>query len=200
MSETWRLFIAVELPEPIRAALAAVQQHLQHDRPPVAWTRPEALHLTVQFLGETQPSRTAPIGTALRQVLAEQPAFDLHLGTPGAFPNMRRPGVLWVGLAGATGALEQMQARVAAALEPLGFPREARPFHPHLTLGRVHRDATAAQCAQIGATLQAALPPPPLSWRVERIVLFQSELRRDGPRYHARDAVVFAGDDGAQSA
>jgi 2'-5' RNA ligase len=191
--DAWRLFIAVEVPAPVKDALVAVQQQIRRGSPPVKWVAPEAMHLTLQFLGATDTRMVEPIGAALRQALAGQAACELRLGQPGAFPNMRRPGVLWVGLGGATAALEQMQQRIAAALDPLGFPAETRPFHAHLTIGRVRREATAAQQAQIGSALAHVAPPPALTWRVTQVILFQSELQREGPRYTARDTVLLAG-------
>lgn len=191
--DTWRLFIAVEVPPLVKEALGAVQQQLQRGSPPVKWVAPEAMHLTLQFLGATDTQLVTPIGVALRQALAEQPACELRLGQPGGFPNGRRPSVLWVGIDGATSALEQMQRSIAAALHPLGFPMEARPFQAHLTIGRVRRDASGAQQAQLGSVLSNVSPPPALPWRVTEVILFQSELQREGPRYTARDAVQLIG-------
>jgi 2'-5' RNA ligase len=191
--DTWRLFIAVEVPPSVKDALVAVQQQLQRGSPPVKWVAPAAMHLTLQFLGATDTQLVTSIGAALRQALAGQPACELRLGPPGVFPNARRPSVLWVGIDGATSALEQMQRSIAAALRPLGFPVEARPFRAHLTIGRVRRDASAAQQAHLGSMLAHVSPPPALSWRVTEVILFQSELLREGPRYTARDAVQLIG-------
>ncbi len=191
--DEWRLFIAVEVPESIKDALGSVQQQLRRGSPPVKWVAPEAIHLTLQFLGATDTRLVESIGVALRQALDGQTACALRLGRPGAFPNVRRPSVLWVGIDGATAALEQMQQRIATALHPLGFPLETRPFRAHLTIGRVRRDASAAQQAQLGSMLADVSPPPALAWRVTKVLLFQSELQRDGPRYTVRDTVALAG-------
>ena len=192
MSE-WRLFIAIELPEPIKDALRAAQQQLRHGNPPVKWVAPEAMHLTLQFLGATDTSLVEPIGTALRQALADHTPCELRLGQPGAFPNARRPSVLWVGVGGATAALEQIQRSIGTALEPFGFVPETRPFRAHLTIGRVRRDASPAQQAQLGSMLADVSPPPALAWRVTAVTLFQSELGGEGPRYTARDTVALDG-------
>lgn len=189
----WRMFIAIEMPAPIKDALGAVQQQLRHGNPPVKWVAPEAMHLTLQFLGATEPNLIEPIGAALRQVLADRAPCELRLGLPGAFPNTRRPSVLWVGVNGATVALEQLQRCIGTAMEPFGFVPETRPFRAHLTIGRVRRDASPAQQAQLGRMLADVAPPPALAWPVTAVTLFQSEPGREGPRYTARDIIALNG-------
>ncbi|GAB4190165.1 MAG: RNA 2',3'-cyclic phosphodiesterase [Roseiflexaceae bacterium] len=178
-----RLFTAIELSEAVKAALVAAQEPLRRGNPPVKWVGPPEMHLTLQFLGETDPAQLPAITTAMRAALAGAGPFRLQLGALGAFPNTRRPGVLWVGVGGDLAALERTQAAVVNALEPLGFPREQRPFRAHLTLGRVRRDAPPADQARLGAVLATLPAPPPLSWEADQVVLFQSELLREGPRY-----------------
>ena len=185
-----RLFIALELPSAVKTALGEVQRSLQASPLPVRWVAPHAMHLTLVFLGETDSARLEPIGRALREATAGIGAFELQLGQVGAFPNTRRPQVVWVGISGATATLVTLQGAVAQALEPLGFPREARPYSAHLTLGRVSRDAIPQQRSQIGAAVSAAAAPPALAWRADHVVLFESQLRPSGPEYHARDTIV----------
>lgn len=188
MSNALRLFIAVEASEEVRAALGRVQQQLRRDDLPVRWVHPETMHLTLHFLGETEEPRVAAVVTAMQELRGQAPVV-LRLGQLGAFPNTRRPNVLWVGVEGDTSALAQMQQRLATALAPLGFPGDNRPFRAHLTLGRVRREATPAQQARLGAALQATTPPAPLTWLATRVVLFRSELLSGGPRYTAHQAV-----------
>ncbi|HEU4327433.1 MAG TPA: RNA 2',3'-cyclic phosphodiesterase [Roseiflexaceae bacterium] len=186
-----RLFVAIELPEEVKAALVAAQEPLRRGDPPVKWVAAGAMHLTLLFLGETDPGRLPAVGAAMREALADVPALQLRLGAAGAFPNMRRPSTLWVDVSGDLAALEQAQTALAAALETLGFPREQRPFRAHLTLGRVRREANPAEQARLGTALAALPSPPQLSWQADRVVLFQSELLREGPRYTALEAVRF---------
>jgi RNA 2',3'-cyclic 3'-phosphodiesterase len=181
--ETYRLFIAAELPPAVKAALAAAQERLRYGNPPVKWVAPEAMHLTLRFLGDTDAALLPPLGAAVRATLVGYRSMTLHLTTAGAFPNERRPSVVWAGVGGATAALGQAQAAIESAVELLGFPREPRPFHVHLTLGRVRRDATPAQQMRLGESIRALPPFAPAPWSIERVILFRSELRSDGPIY-----------------
>lgn len=181
--ETYRLFIAVELSPEVQAELAVVQQYLKRGNFPVKWVAPEAMHLTLHFLGERDVTLLPQLSTALGAALSGQSRMTLRLDGAGAFPNLRRPSVVWAGVGGATAALERAQAAAGAALESLGLPRETRPFRAHLTLGRARREAAPAQLERLGAAIRALPPLAPLSWDVERVVLFRSELRPSGPVY-----------------
>jgi 2'-5' RNA ligase len=180
---SYRLFIAAELPPAVKQALAQAQELLRRDRPPVRWGAPEAMHLTLRFLGDTPAEQIPAIEQAMRDGLAGHAPMTLRLRGLGAFPNARRPSVVWAGVGGDTAALERAQAALEAGLAAIGMPAEPRPFRAHLTLGRVRRDAPATQVERLGAAIQAAPPFPALEWPVERAILFRSELRAEGPIY-----------------
>src|SRR5690242_6423167 len=99
------------------------------------------MHLTLRFLGDTSSDEVPAIGQAMRGALGERPPIALHLAQIGAFPSLQRPSVVWAGVGGDTSALAQAQSDLEQSLAALGIAREVRPFHPHLTLGRVRRDA-----------------------------------------------------------
>jgi RNA 2',3'-cyclic 3'-phosphodiesterase len=179
----YRLFIAADLPQAVKAALVAAQEHLRQGRPPIRWAAPDAMHLTLRFLGDTSSDRIPAIEQAMRGALAGRAAMTLQLSAIGAFPTPMRPSVIWAGVGGATGALERVQVDLEAGLAAIGIARETRSFHPHLTLGRVRRDVDAAALEQVRAALRQAPALPPIAWPVERIVLFRSELRREGSIY-----------------
>lgn len=183
-----RLFIALELPEEVKCTLVAVRRAMQQTRP-VRWVAPHAMHLTLVFLGETNPNLLPALSTALHATLANQAPLTLATTDVGAFPSVRRPQVLWVGVGGETEALATMHQQIVAALVPLGFPRETRPFTAHLTLGRIARNATAAEQAAIRLALQAAPTPPHLTWQAETVTLFESQLLPAGPSYTVRDTI-----------
>ena len=107
---------------------------------PVKWVRPEALHLTLKFLGDVDEAREPSLRAALGQVCNDARPVTLHIEGFGVFPDFRRPRVVWAGVAPDPG-LELLQHRVEQAFGPLGFPTEGKPFRPHLTLGRAARDA-----------------------------------------------------------
>jgi 2'-5' RNA ligase len=180
-AEPLRLFIALPLPEPALAELAAVQRRLRNSGHPVRWADPQGIHLTLQFLGPTDPALVQPLLEALSRI-APAP-FPLHLGPLGAFPGLREPRIVWVGLAGDTAALSALQAAVAQATAPFGFVPEARPFHPHLTLGRTRPEARPEQRRRLGATLAAAAPPQPVRWMNAGPLLYASTLTPQGAVY-----------------
>ena len=111
MAETYRLFIAVDVPAAIKAELALTQQQLQRFDALIKWVAPEAMHLTLHFLGETPATVVPRLGAALDAALARQAAAELRLGGAGAFPNLRRPSVVWAGVGGDTVALGRVPRR-----------------------------------------------------------------------------------------
>ena len=186
--ELYRLFIACELPADIKAELERIQARLRQAKLPVSWVAPAAMHLTLRFLGDTGVAQIPDIERAIHAGLTPYRAMTLQLSGAGAFPNDRRPSVVWVGVGGAAAALQRAQAAIEAALGRLGIAPDPKPFHPHLTLGRLRRDADRQQQQRLADTIRALFPPAPLEWSVERVVLFRSELRREGPVYTEIDA------------
>jgi 2'-5' RNA ligase len=182
VSDLIRLFIAIDISDTVRDMLAGVQERMRRGQLPVAWAAPAGMHLTLRFLGATPADRMVSIAAAMRAAAAVAPPFTLSTGAPGAFPNMQRPAVLWMGVGGAVEQLDQLHAALSSALMPLGYAPEERPFHPHLTLGRVRGEIADAARARIAAALRENSAPP-LAWRVDRIHLYQSELTPEGARY-----------------
>lgn len=189
MPKTHRLFIAIPLPDPVKQTLEGVQQLLKRGHHPVKWVAPEAMHLTLQFLGETDVDVLPQINLILQQVVGQNASHTLKLAGVGTFPHLRRPSVVWVGVGGENESLAQLQATLAQALESLGFSRESRPFRAHLTIGRVRRDATSRQQEELGQAISALPQVHPISWQVTQVTLFQSELLQTGPRYTERTTV-----------
>lgn len=179
--DTIRAFIAIHLPAAVQEVLGAVSHELVPRVPEraVAWVQPERMHLTLRFLGDTPVARLAELGTMLDEVAAQHRPFRLQLGQLGAFPNERRPRVIWVGLTGDVQRVAGLQKALEARLAPLGWQPEGKPFSPHLTLGRVRRDDE-----------QIRLPwgkgVAPASFTVREIVLMESQLRPQGPLYTVR--------------
>jgi 2'-5' RNA ligase len=179
-----RLFIALHLEAETRARVAAIQAELRRrdHGDQVRWTDVNGIHLTLQFLGEVADARVAALQAAVGGAATGRPAPRLAADRPGAFPNWRRPRVLWVGIREAGSALAGLHAAVGAACGALGWPPESRLFQPHLTVGRV-RDAGAPvdralvdAATRIEAGSQPALAHP-------RLALVQSHLSPRGARY-----------------
>lgn len=178
MGQQIRLFIAVHLPESAKTALVTMAAAMGQSLPDraVRWVKPTQMHLTLRFLGDTAVSQLPQLKAQLTELTAQYPAFQLWLNGVGAFPNRKRPRVVWAGLDGDLAILQAMQAALEERIVALGWPREKRPFSPHITLGRV-KDAEKAQ--QLNWSVQL----PTLAIKVEGIYLVQSELRPSGPIY-----------------
>jgi 2'-5' RNA ligase len=178
-----RLFVAIELPPEVREALARVQAGLKDgEMARLRWVKPESIHITLKFLGETPAVRQAPIEHALSEAVEGVAPFAVTLGKLGKFGGRQNPRVLWVDAAGDTEALSDLQKRVEEQLSPLGFPPDDREFSVHLTLARVpddlQREVARAVDEAINGTEVPDLPIP-----VSEVVLMRSELRREGAIY-----------------
>ena len=184
-----RSFIAVPLPEECREILEQIQRPLRSLGTDVGWTSVSSIHLTLKFLGEIDPNRVDEIASSLRP--ATVPAFKLRVRGLGAFPNLHSPRVIWCGVEGEIERLSSLQAGVETACEGLGFERETRPFHPHLTLGRV-RDKLAPGSAR--AIAEAARGVHYRGRAVARSVeLMASELTPQGSRYRVMASLPLKG-------
>jgi 2'-5' RNA ligase len=177
-----RLFVAVPAPPVVRAAASSVIERLRGSEE-VRWVAPELLHLTLKFLGSTPSEKVEGISAALTEKANRFSRFMVELGDAGAFPNLRRPQTIWMGVGGDVRALERLAEAVEQALVPLGFPREKRGFRPHLTIGRVKSSRGLPELARrlLGSAARAELESVP--WPVEEIHLVQSVLKPSGPEY-----------------
>jgi len=182
---TIRTFIAIELDEELGANLRRLQGLLREQMAPrsVRWVRPEGIHLTLKFLGDTPDEKVAAIQAALAQAAASIAPFRFTVGGLGCFPSSRRPRVVWVGLEEPTGALAALRNAVEAHVAPLGFPTEKRPFHPHLTLGRVQRSATKSEVREIGEVVATAAIGTIDEMAVNAAFYIKSDLRPSGAVY-----------------
>ena len=134
-----RTFIAIEVPEAIKEGMAAVQARLKGAGVDASWSRSEGIHLTLKFLGEMSEERVPEVMQALTRALGETERFRLSGEGVGTFPNPASARVVWLGVKGDADKLVALQAAVEQAMIGLGGEPDARPFTPHLTLGRVRR-------------------------------------------------------------
>lgn len=148
----------------------------------VRWVKREAMHLTLRFLGEVDEGRVPDLRTVLDE-LEGRGRFDLRIVTVGSFGG-RRPRVIWVGFEEDRGyaELQDMKAWLDDVLTEIGFETERGQYRPHLTLGRVRRQATRNDQAAIRAAVNAA-PSLDITTSVSRVALVESTLLTDGPRY-----------------
>ncbi|MFH1058775.1 MAG: RNA 2',3'-cyclic phosphodiesterase [Pseudomonadota bacterium] len=189
-----RLFVALELPEAVKAAAAGVMAELKQSGADLKWVDPANLHLTLKFLGEVDPKRLDDITAALAQALAGQPALILTPAGAGAFPGRGRIQVVWLGLVGQAAALAALAGRVESALTALGFAPEGRAFQAHLTLARARRGRGRGQPAAPPQALAQALAGL-AAWQgprfaAERVTLMESNLTAAGPIYRPRRVYI----------
>jgi 2'-5' RNA ligase len=184
-----RLFVAVELPQAWLDAFASLidQMKAALAREPLTaaarlrWVRPEAVHVTVKFLGEVPESRLGAIDAALATAAPALPRPRVALGKPGTFG--RPPSVIWLGVDGDLQRLTRLAERVDAAVATAGFERDRRPFAPHLTLARIPEQLGADVRNRV-ATIAASFARPAVSpFEVQRISLMRSFLGPGGAHY-----------------
>jgi 2'-5' RNA ligase len=175
-----RLFVAVNLPAAEQERIRDATERLRDTALPFRWVAPEALHLTLSFLGEVAEQRIDELMKALGAVAMRYDPFAIRLAGIGAFPGLRRPRVLWLGVAD-DGSLARLQSATAAALEPLGFPREQRAYSPHLTLARARSEARPGAFGTLAGAAEQVTHESMV--QVRSIDLMRSHLSRTGARY-----------------
>jgi 2'-5' RNA ligase len=174
-----RTFVAIDLSPGIKIALETLIRNVRKNSGGVKWAGPGAMHLTLKFLGEIPEDTAGSVGTLLEGLAGARRPFSLKLKGTGTFPpgggmNAR---VLWAGVVEDPGLME-LQAALEDELEKAGFPREDRPFHPHMTLGRVKSpdglDRVLGELERYGKVDLGEMT-------VARLTFFQSVLKHTGP-------------------
>jgi RNA 2',3'-cyclic 3'-phosphodiesterase len=190
-----RTFIAIELDETLLSAIERVQGKFKRQSPPgsVKWVAADGIHLTLKFLGDTPEGRLPAIEQAMRHACQGFTAFEVGVEGRGCFPNIRRPRVIWVAVRDPGQTLARLQASEERHVAPLGFPTEERGFSPHLTLGRVSRNANPATEAAIGQMVEQAVVEQIGVQKVTAVSLIMSDLRPTGALYTSLFAVPLAG-------
>ena len=182
-----RLFVALEIPSAVREKLAALIEALRALSPQTRWVRPENLHVTLKFIGEVPEARLAGIRAALAGIRLDQPC-TLDFRGLGFFPNEKQPRVLWVGIEGSLN-LKTLAADIDLAMEPLGIPRDQRPFSPHLTLSRFERSRPPEK---LRAAIQENAVRDFGSLRTSTFHLIESKLKPSGAEYTTLESFAFA--------
>ena len=177
--ETVRCFVAIEIPQPIQMLLKNVQTRLQSDLRKASWTKSGNFHLTLKFLGDVHSERIDDVSNVIQNVADVQVPFSIAFGGIGAFPNLYRPRVLWMGVKQGTSIVSRLAKTVNLELKQLGFPIDNR-FHPHLTLARlrtpVNLEPLKNMLRQYDRIDRAVV-------NVKAITLMRSELHPNGAIY-----------------
>jgi RNA 2',3'-cyclic 3'-phosphodiesterase len=183
-----RTFIAVPVPEAVCAHLGECALRMAPAFAPgvVRWVGAGSTHLTLRFLGDTDPAQVPVLGAALRQVAGGHAPFVLQLAGTGAFPGPRRPRVIWASVADPQQRLAALQLHVEGLVCAAGWVPQRRPFAPHLTLGRIREGAVPLAHAWLQDVEPLAVP-------VCRIQLIESRLHSGGATYQTLDAAALGG-------
>ncbi len=178
-----RLFVAIVPPETAREAIQDWWQQARHALTPRKWREVpmEQWHLTLAFFGDIDEQEVESLADSLAHAVVGRPPLRLALCAPGAFPRLARARSFWVGVDGCGPDDSQELSRLAAACRRMGpFTADGKPFRGHITLARSRGGAQRIQ----PEGLRELLPAPPIAnWSVKELVLFRSQLRRQGPLY-----------------
>src|SRR5438270_4484758 len=170
-----RIFIALDIPGEIRARLAEYMERARALATEARWARIEGLHVTLKFVGQVDDAVVEQIKAALRSIKAAP--FEVKFTSVGFFPNPNAARVFWAGVDGGE-QLPRLAANIDATLEKLGFPRETKPYHPHLTLAR-----TSSRPLRELKPLLAEPPPQFGTMTAREFFLYQSQPQKGGSKY-----------------
>ncbi|TNF45725.1 RNA 2',3'-cyclic phosphodiesterase [bacterium] len=185
-----RLFVALDIENGIKDGLQDAVLDLRRTRAPVRWIKPEGMHLTLKFLGETPEKKLAPLESSLVDACRNIFPFPITVSGLGAFPNLSRPRVLWAGVEEPSGTIEILWRSVETNLGELGWEKEKRKFHPHVTIGRVKGSINLKQLSDAMSEFHGEI------WgkqEVTGISLYRSHLEPTGARYEIVRFFPFGG-------
>jgi RNA 2',3'-cyclic 3'-phosphodiesterase len=168
-----RTFIAFELPEEVKSSLGEIISGLRSKSGGVKWVQPQGLHVTLKFLGDIEESLVPRLSRELDAIAREFLPLTVSFTRLGAFPDLKRPRVLWAGLGGDTRAMSDIAGRVDKLCTSFGLEPEKRPFRAHITIGRL----------KIPTMVDLAQEVRESPFTIESIVLYKSELTPSGARY-----------------
>jgi 2'-5' RNA ligase len=179
MGEQKRVFIAIDISDEARQRIAAYIGEMKRlsGGVPVKWERPEKLHLTLKFLGSTEPERVAELDRIAGEIAARVDKFRINIAGTGVFPGPANPRILWLGVEAEP--LVTIAADVESGCERIGFAREIRAFTPHLTIARIREPARGKGLAASHLANGFA----PVSFNATHVTVYESQLLRTGSVY-----------------
>ncbi len=181
-----RLFVGINFPKRQRAKVHRAARALRDRELPVRWIEPDNFHVTLKFLGEVRREQVDVVTAAIERAAASTRPFETEIGGFGAFPTVRRPNVIWLGVE-ACPELRCLKQDLEWALGDAGFPAESRSFHPHVTLGRAQDAGGAGAFRELDEMFASLQFEDEL--KVHSIDLMRSHLSRDGARYSVVSSV-----------
>jgi 2'-5' RNA ligase len=189
-----RAFIAVDLPGDVQECLSSISNQLkeQMGSVPIRWVSPENIHLTLKFLGDVSLNNISVLTEVLSIETAAIKPMVISVGGIGAYPKIRSPRVVWVGIE-APQEMYSLQRSIDTQLNRIGYAPDKRKFSPHLTLGRVSRNATPPEVRAIGDVLASQKIGYLGIARIQGIHLYRSDLKPSGAVYSKLFTAPFSG-------
>jgi 2'-5' RNA ligase len=179
-----RIFVAVEINDEIRRGLSGLITRLKTTGADVKWVVPENVHITLKFLGYVEDAQVAAVSKLIRKAVASINSFTVDIKHLGAFPNWKRPRVIFVVAHEKDNNLATIYSRLDDSLTELGIKKEGREFTPHLTVGRVKSPNNLRALVETVDSLKESSFG---QYTVESIALMQSDLKPTGPVYKKLD-------------
>ncbi len=184
-----RLFIAIEIPLEIRTQITAVISELKSVPADVRWERPEKLHITLKFLGDVQEEVLPEIVLLLRGVAEKRSQLSIRYSGVGCFPNKREPRIIWVGAEDVAGKLQPLVDSIETEMASIGFEKETKGFHPHVTIGRMKNGKdTSSLLRKMESVIFESQPAV-----VSAMSLVRSKLKASGSIYSQVKSFSFRG-------
>lgn len=195
--EVFRSFIAVDIPPGVQDALGQVEDQLQERLPqtPVRWVDPHKIHLTLKFLGDVSKENLEMVKKILSSEVNKRHTMEIGIGGIGAFPKIRHPRVIWVGVE-APEELHALRRGIEDGVARLGYEYDKYDFTPHLTLGRVSRKASSREVRKVGKVLHDFQVGFLGVTRVEDVHIYRSDLQPEGAVYTRLYTVSLAEENG----
>ena len=183
----FRCFIAIEIPETIRKSVGDIIEILKKSGSDIKWVTPENIHITIQFLGETEESLIAAIKESLEKILAPHRPFCIKIADTGCFPDGRRPRIIWVGMEESQNLIH-LYKDIANEMTRFGYQKEERAFTPHITIGRVKSQRNMGELLK---RLDEFKGRSIAGFEVQKITLMKSELKPSGAKYYSLAEIPF---------
>ncbi len=175
-----RLFIALELSRRQKKEVGDFQKNVKRHLENARWVKPDNIHLTLKFIGETEKGRVEAIKEVIDEVCSGFKPFSTRYGESGVFPSERKARVLWVGVKEGAGSVCDLAGKLEEEMACLGYKKEKRPFHPHLTVGRFRQTPPESSIKKFLSEGKSFVSS---DGAIDKVLLFESNLTRSGAIY-----------------
>jgi len=174
-----RTFIAVPMPEPLFNLRKKLKATISEKTGKIRWLRKDQIHLTLKFLGDTTEDSINDVRRIMQSIADEFKPFNISIQKTGCFPKVERPRVMWIGVSGELEKLNQLVEKIQKKLNPLGFPKDEKKYHPHITIARAKYPQK--KTPDISTFLNTSFNPIPFP--IKKVQFISSELFPNGPVY-----------------